>query len=1210
MRRALIVLAAAAALLVVAAVASPWWTGWAVAQIGGRFGLTFARAESEGYRRLVLHDVRIERPNVRISVDRIESDGLILWLWRRATGAPAALIAGDWRADVISANGAPAKNTPRGWQPMREQLARAGDRLAQWLPHARAGCGVVAWPTGVLKIDSAEWHDRVLVSPAVTWGRLTAAVRVEVPADGEIVARAEDGDGTLALQGSATDVRATLTWWNQKAEGEARFGAEGWRPEYASVRAEAWTLPAERLKLGRQYAHVRGDARIEWKDGVLTADVAARGEPREGQEAPPLEIAVHGRGEAGGFVAEQLRVEIPGVTARLSDPVRIDRNGHIISPPARFVAEADLARLPWLTAVGNVTGTGAIAANAEGFPRVDFELNGRGIELYRPKLDIAARGALDWPVLRVDAVQLRSENGERLVAEGAWDFRERRASDVKVNGRLGRDLMGDWMPATLLWDDAEFEAEVAGPAAALEHRGHLVVTGFRSGPWHLGRVETDWIGRGPVLEKVSLAAAAGATRVTAHGSADADKMRIEAAEFVRGENVRLRLGAPAEVRWTERRFRALDFVGDSARISMSGALGPAGELGLTLHHVSSEWWRDLVDLPAAKWTVHELELTGVWDRGPARYAAKGRGQVEFGRGQAAQIVTQFEGSADGLELNSLDVTEGQGPIVRATGHLPVIVSPGGPRWFQLDETARLEIEAETSSNPEFWRELTQITGVELTDPEVRVNLTGSWQRPRGEATVRAASVAVTNDRLRRNWPRIEALDARLVGLNDGVRLERFSAVVEGQQLRAQGWLPLSMERWREIREDPRTLAKSGDLHVEVPDADLAAVAKYFPDILAPKGRLQVDVTLRSDATLNGFVRVRDATSRPLGPLGVLQDVNAEIRLRDRSVELPAVSARMGGQAVTLEGRATLPKEGRALLDLQLKGRNLPFVRRMGLLLRGDLDLTLKTPASGPTAIGGTVRLRDSLFLTDVRSLLPSGQKGSAARPPYFSIEAQPLNGWRLDVGIQGENFMRVRTPIFDGAASARLHLEGSLGEPRLRGEIVVGRGTVKLPFATFAVQQGYVRFAPEQADPQLLVNARSRRFGYDVRMELSGPATAPNLTFSSSPPLDAEQVLLMVMAGQPPNDEITTTDRQRIARFGAFFGQSLLGSLGGDATGADRLTISSGESISAQGRETYSIEYRLNPRWAITGEYDEFDEYYGGLKWRVYPRGGGEDEED
>jgi translocation and assembly module TamB len=62
----------------------------------------------------------------------------------------------------------------------------------------------------------------------------------------------------------------------------------------------------------------------------------------------------------------------------------------------------------------------------------------------------------------------------------------------------------------------------------------------------------------------------------------------------------------------------------------------------------------------------------------------------------------------------------------------------------------------------------------------------------------------------------------------------------------------------------------------------------------------------------------------------------------------------------------------------------------------------------------------------------------------------------------------------------------------------------------------------------------------------------------------------------------------------------LLGQLGGDPTAEERLSVSVGERISRQGRETYDIEYELSPRWSLVGEYDEFDEYNVGVKWRVF----------
>ncbi len=118
-------------------------------------------------------------------------------------------------------------------------------------------------------------------------------------------------------------------------------------------------------------------------------------------------------------------------------------------------------------------------------------------------------------------------------------------------------------------------------------------------------------------------------------------------------------------------------------------------------------------------------------------------------------------------------------------------------------------------------------------------------------------------------------------------------------------------------------------------------------------------------------------------------------------------------------------------------------------------------------------------------------------------------------------------------------------------------------------------------------------------MEITGTAADPAVTFSSSPPLEAKQVLMMVTAGEVPRAEFNYTGSQRMARLGTYLGQSLINSFGGDAAEADRLSISTGERVSRQGRETYNIEYQFTRRLAFVGEYDEFDDYNAGLKWRL-----------
>jgi translocation and assembly module TamB len=120
-------------------------------------------------------------------------------------------------------------------------------------------------------------------------------------------------------------------------------------------------------------------------------------------------------------------------------------------------------------------------------------------------------------------------------------------------------------------------------------------------------------------------------------------------------------------------------------------------------------------------------------------------------------------------------------------------------------------------------------------------------------------------------------------------------------------------------------------------------------------------------------------------------------------------------------------------------------------------------------------------------------------------------------------------------------------------------------------------------------------------MEITGTVEAPSIMFTSSPALDSDQLLLMVMTGATPSNDITYPSTQRFARLGTYLGQSLLGSFGGDATSADRLSVASGEKVSQQGRETYDVGYRLAERWKWVGQYDEFDDYNIGLKWRFYP---------
>jgi translocation and assembly module TamB len=415
--------------------------------------------------------------------------------------------------------------------------------------------------------------------------------------------------------------------------------------------------------------------------------------------------------------------------------------------------------------------------------------------------------------------------------------------------------------------------------------------------------------------------------------------------------------------------------------------------------------------------------------------------------------------------------------------------------------------------------------------------------------------------------------------------------------------------WTTLAHEPRNFDwRAATAELSAARVELAALARTFPALPFTAGRVDAELKL-ADGALRGHARLRDGETRPLPGLGRMLGLEADLALQGRKVEVREFAAQLGGEPVHLTGTAELSARDRLRLDLRLEGRNVPLVRRPGLLVRTDLDLRAQTPDRGPTRISGTVDLRDALVLADLAAIIPGGPRGATRHPPYFAVTTEPFSHWPLDVRVGGARAVRVRTAVFNGVATPQFHLTGTLGEPRAVGQLAVDEGRVIFPFANFAVQQGAVRLTEaDPTQPQLAVNATAKRMGYELRMEAGGTLASPTLTFSSNPPLESADILLLVTTGQPPADEANgPTGTQRLTRLGTFLGRGIFQNL----TGSDeeRLEITSGEQVSREGRETYRVEYKLRDKLSLTGEYDEYDSYNAGIKYRIYTQEGAKRDE-
>jgi translocation and assembly module TamB len=97
----------------------------------------------------------------------------------------------------------------------------------------------------------------------------------------------------------------------------------------------------------------------------------------------------------------------------------------------------------------------------------------------------------------------------------------------------------------------------------------------------------------------------------------------------------------------------------------------------------------------------------------------------------------------------------------------------------------------------------------------------------------------------------------------------------------------------------------------------------------------------------------------------------------------------------------------------------------------------------------------------------------------------------------------------------------------------------------------------------------------------------------------------MLTTGAVPDEDHAIGTSGRASRLAMYLGRNLVAGLGigGTGTGGDeRLSIRSGENFSREGRETITVQYDLDGRWSVVGEYDRFDAYNGGLKFRLIKR--------
>jgi len=497
----------------------------------------------------------------------------------------------------------------------------------------------------------------------------------------------------------------------------------------------------------------------------------------------------------------------------------------------------------------------------------------------------------------------------------------------------------------------------------------------------------------------------------------------------------------------------------------------------------------------------------------------------------------------------------------------------------------------------FGKWLHDMAGVHSTEGSARLELSGSPLQPKGLLSVSIASMAFGKGLLDRPVPPLRdiRLEARLD--RDEVSLKDFRFRVNESGLEGQASLPTRvLEESLSLDRPARGGYLLKHLAGEVNLKGWRAVdwEEVLPAVLRRSGTVDGWLQLKPDLDLTGSLNFKGFGLRPTEALPPVDKIEGRFALSDRVLNVEGGSAEIGGNPIRFGGWLNLKNLEAAEWEFSAKGDNIPLVRTTDMILRSDVDLTASRLGEGNSPLlAGQLKLRDSTLLLEFDPLSPGVRTGPRKAPPYFSVPEGPFAPWRFDLSLQGEDFLRIRSPYFQGLLSADFALGGTFAQPILIGMARTRDAVLRFPGAKVKIDRGEAFIEEGRTEVvQLALTGVARTSSYVISMDVSNTLDNPRIEFESTPGLSNAEIVRLLATGSARSGGAGTV--------GLYFGQGLLGSPGMNESIMDRLTIDIGENVTEEGKETIGVRYDLGGDYFLKGEYDEYDAYNLDLVWSLF----------
>jgi hypothetical protein len=770
-------------------------------------------------------------------------------------------------------------------------------------------------------IPHAVWHDERLVArlkPPAMPGVIELAARITESPSLQFQATWKEADASVRAEfhklAAGWRLNGEAIWRTNRADLAAQFATDGWWPVTARLNCPELRVPGSVFQLSG-YQDLGAALAVNVSSNQFSLQATGLARPTEDFAAkglPALDFSLAADGDPKAVHLRKLHIQSPSLEAELTNSMGMTWNGELLEAPAQLQVALDLGQLPSAALTGQVKGVVCVRPQTLRSSSAQFELTADGIHLWRAgAADVLVKGKFVSPKLQLDQLAAELADGSKLTVRGAFDFNTRQIAggEWKCSGGFLKALAPGLSCSA--WSGS---GQVRGPLTNLTQRGEVTIKGLQAPQLKPLDAEAKWSGHNLRLESAAVELAGGESILSIVGGADLSGLRQRKASATLTNILLRRSGetlyalqhpcaisfeqsgtnAPSRL-WT----LAVDSfawrgANRSASVTAELSWPASGNVTTALANVALADFSDFLKTDLSNLSLSKLAAAAHWSNGPVHAIISVAAATTNRLGERFALSSALA-TGETLSLKQFSVENRYTPTLSVTGSLPCELIPGRAEgWLVWDESAAIAMAGtwEDSQAQRLSLPLGRRGELEVSKPKLRLLVSGTPENPSAALKVAAATTAWRTSTNQSPRLKLEDLHFDLEIVPHEIKLAGFGAQLDGQPIQASGDWPLPPGTWRALwseRKWPDWAQAQGRARVN--DAQMAALARYLPQVLAAEGQLNAELELKAGKQLAGFLSLTNVATRAIGKLTPMREIAAQVRLEgDR-----AVLEQFGGQ---------------------------------------------------------------------------------------------------------------------------------------------------------------------------------------------------------------------------------------------------------------------------------------------------------------------------